>query len=247
LNTILWDNNGEVTGGSIAVNYSCIKGGYTGTGNIADDPLFVRNSQPSGDDNLFGTYDDGLRLENNSPCKDVGDETVSPELDIIGISRTIGGMPDIGAYEIAPVMSGGSDILGRLDGSGEFTPISGTPILKDLSDPWDIRIAAGSNASRVVRLEITKNKYLDDKDSFYANVVGLDASGNSLPGAKHIRVTFYKVGSNKDNYIYQSKTASKGKYILFSSNDALQGTNQFAHVIYMVSNKLHYEVPGDQF
>jgi len=67
VNTILWDNSAPTgpeihpnTGGPI-VEYSDVKGGWSGTGNINADPLFV---DPANDD---------FHLQIGSPCIDAGD------------------------------------------------------------------------------------------------------------------------------------------------------------------------------
>lgn len=78
-NTILWGNEspqiGLQTGASISVQYSLIEGGYTGTGNIGDDPLFV---DPDGPDDTVGTLDDDLRLQDTSPAIDAADNAAVP-------------------------------------------------------------------------------------------------------------------------------------------------------------------------
>ena len=66
INCILWSNSpsqidGWTGSAPSLVTYSCIQGGYTGTGNIADDPLFV--------DAASGNY----HLLAASPCIDAGD------------------------------------------------------------------------------------------------------------------------------------------------------------------------------
>ena len=60
LNSILWGNDpGELVGTMVAT-YSCVRGGYPGTGNIDSDPLFV--DAASGD----------VSLQAGSPCIDAG-------------------------------------------------------------------------------------------------------------------------------------------------------------------------------
>jgi len=65
-NTILWDNSApeiyvSVGGGEPTVTYSDVTGGWPGTGNIAEDPLFVYPDQSD------------YRLQWGSPCIDTGD------------------------------------------------------------------------------------------------------------------------------------------------------------------------------
>jgi hypothetical protein len=61
------------------VTYSCISGGYTGTGNISDDPEFVTPSAGN------GIAYDGLaadwNLQETSPCIDTGDPDSPPDPD----------------------------------------------------------------------------------------------------------------------------------------------------------------------
>jgi predicted outer membrane repeat protein len=89
-NCILWGSTvGEIDGPAV-VSFSNIQGGWPGTGNIDEDPLFV---QP-------GT--DNVRLSIGSPCVNAGDnDAIPPDIttDIDGNPRIIGGVVDMGAYE----------------------------------------------------------------------------------------------------------------------------------------------------
>ncbi len=89
-NIILWGNTtgGEdMLGGpgTLSVSYSDIEGGWTGTGNLDADPLFV--------DPANGDY----RLGVGSPCIDKGTSAGAPAVDIEGTLRDAA--PDMGAYE----------------------------------------------------------------------------------------------------------------------------------------------------
>ena len=87
-NSILWDNLPEelFTGSqSPLVEYSDIKGGYTGVGNISEDPLF------------FGIENYHLTL--GSPCINAGTNNGAPEIDYDGEYRPQGLVVDIGADE----------------------------------------------------------------------------------------------------------------------------------------------------
>jgi hypothetical protein len=113
-NCIFWGNTAysypqiqNYGASSTTVTYSDVQGGYTGTGNINADPLFV---DPDGPDNIVGTEDDNLRILAGSPCIDAANGNVAPETDISGKSRyddpntmnTGVGDPnyvDMGAYE----------------------------------------------------------------------------------------------------------------------------------------------------
>jgi len=86
-NCILW-NNSDRGGtdssaqifGSAIVTYSCVQGGWPGTGTTGDDPMFVRLPTRAGEpDAILGD----LRLSSVSPCIDAGDnETAVRDVDV---------------------------------------------------------------------------------------------------------------------------------------------------------------------
>ncbi|MHC5212376.1 MAG: choice-of-anchor Q domain-containing protein [Planctomycetota bacterium] len=88
-NSVVWGNTGGAIGGQPSVTYSCIEGGFAGTGNIANDPQFV---------DMAGA---DLRLLPGSPCIDMGTNgaTGLPSTDLDGKPRIVGGTVDMGAYE----------------------------------------------------------------------------------------------------------------------------------------------------
>jgi hypothetical protein len=101
-NCILWANTASESGaqifGSVDATFNCIQGGWSGTGNIDVDPMFA---DADGPDNIFGTEDDDLRLEESSPCVNTG-TNYSPHLqpfDLDGNPRIAECRVDMGAYE----------------------------------------------------------------------------------------------------------------------------------------------------
>jgi len=94
-NTILWDNSSpsgpEIFGfpPTITVSHSCIKGGWSGPGNINKDPLFLNETK--------GDY----HLTFTSPCKDNGDNAALglPDKDFESDPRIANGILDMGADE----------------------------------------------------------------------------------------------------------------------------------------------------
>ncbi len=102
-NVIVWDSVPDQIAGARSVIYSCVEGGYPGTGNIALDPVFV---DPAG-----GNY----RLGPGSPCIDLGSNPALPSdvadldgdlqvneptpLDLDLRPRTVNDTVDAGAYE----------------------------------------------------------------------------------------------------------------------------------------------------
>ncbi|RLC70010.1 MAG: hypothetical protein DRI81_19690 [Chloroflexi bacterium] len=89
-NSVLWGNTpaADMMGlGNFTVSYSDIENGWTGTGNLDVDPLFL--------DAAGGDY----RLHVSSPVKDVGTAVGAPDHDLDGVARPQGGGFDMGAYE----------------------------------------------------------------------------------------------------------------------------------------------------
>jgi hypothetical protein len=79
-NSIFWGNDAgssgdQLSGSNLFVTYSDIEGGWSGTGNINADPLFVNN----------------YHIDVNSPCIDIGDSggTYIGQVDIDGDNRVI--------------------------------------------------------------------------------------------------------------------------------------------------------------
>ncbi len=117
-NCILWGNGNSPIASSdngpdaFPVIHSDIEGGWTGDGNINADPVFIRNPA-SGADGKWGTTDDDygdLRLQDTSPCIDVGSTSAVPTditVDMAGNPRladaadVAGANVDMGAYEFA--------------------------------------------------------------------------------------------------------------------------------------------------
>jgi len=108
VDSILWDLAGpEIgflpsfpNGSTVSIRYSNVKGGFTGVGNIAANPLY--ENAITGD----------LDILAGSPCVDAGDPLGGLEPD--------GSAPDIGAYPLALVNAIESFCFG--DGSGASCP-----------------------------------------------------------------------------------------------------------------------------
>ncbi len=121
INNILWDNKQNTEIGVLSADLF-LNGGsntfqnnilqldsmlYTGIffslgvtvqGNLfAQNPNFVSNDNPTGEDLVYFTQDDGLRLTISSPALNAGTTTNAPTTDILNFIRDT--QPDIGAYE----------------------------------------------------------------------------------------------------------------------------------------------------
>jgi len=96
-NSILWNTNSVFMSFSSnpLVTYTDVSGGYNGTGNISDDPLFVNPTAGDGP-NYNGLIAD-WGLQENSPCIDTGDPASPPDPD--------GTITDMGALYYHQVVS----------------------------------------------------------------------------------------------------------------------------------------------
>jgi len=135
-NTIIYGNTGGGTqgidnSGTANVTYSDIQGGFTGTGNISSDPLFVNSASPAGADNIYGTADDGLFITcPSSPAKDAGTNTGAPTTDYVGTSRPQCAITDMGAYEVVPTLTTSVSIVASINNicPGTNITFTATPV-----------------------------------------------------------------------------------------------------------------------
>jgi hypothetical protein len=193
-NCILWQNSAPNAPqiyknyGSILVRYSCIEGGYAGTGNINSNPQFVRNPNPGQDGQWDGVDDDygDLRLMAGSPCIDAGDNTAP---GLAGILTDLDGNPrflddpatpdtgnglapivDMGAYEFIPDFPGDFDDDGDVDrldaiafadcASGPAVPVAPDCEAMDLDEDGD----ADSNDFGILQRSYTDWRHPADFD-----------------------------------------------------------------------------------
>jgi hypothetical protein len=162
VNSIVWENDapsgseiGLGTYDDPSVTFCDVKGGWSGTGNIDSDPLFI---DPNGND---------FHLTFNSPCRASGDNAVAglPGNDFEGDPRIAYGTTDMGAdefythlYVTGDQVPGGA-IQGKLTALPGTTPVglfigSGAlaipqstpwgPFYIDLGQPWILLYPLGS-------------------------------------------------------------------------------------------------------
>ena len=104
-NCIIWGNDvgirTESDHGIGRITNNIIQGGYLLNWHV--NPLFVNPSNAAGPDNIWGTADDGLRLQAGSPAFDNGTPNSTglplPATDLGETARIQGGRIDMGAYE----------------------------------------------------------------------------------------------------------------------------------------------------
>ncbi|MGE5295402.1 MAG: MBL fold metallo-hydrolase, partial [Solirubrobacterales bacterium] len=113
-NTILWNNGGggdvpEIVADSATVTYCDIRGGYSGTGNIDEDPRFVLAGHWTDPGTSIAAWARGnYHLLAESPCIDAGDPAFAMDViptDIDGHGRTLGSRTDIGCDELPQPVS----------------------------------------------------------------------------------------------------------------------------------------------
>jgi len=259
INTILWHDKGgsvscngnpgcfvDLKGTGFSVSYSCVTGGYTGTGNISGDPQFFSPTNPPGANGHYGNTQDGLSLGQNSPCINAG-QTISLSIDILGIQRPTGTGYEIGAYEY--VQESGS--FGKLV-RGNFVPISVLPIQSKPLTIWDINYALASNNGVVYQLQLPNDSHIRNTGSFTATVQAMTNSGTAVGGTHNIK--FYQVNSGGLLFRSYNETISKsvGKRIVFVTEDtpdAIIGEHPKAYVIKFpaTGGYFNYSVDNSQF
>ncbi|MCE5340061.1 MAG: right-handed parallel beta-helix repeat-containing protein [Planctomycetaceae bacterium] len=103
-NCIIWGNVASaLIHGPMTVTYSNMQGGYSGVGNINENPLFSAG---------------GYHLTEFSPCVNVGNPNYQAEpgeTDLDGNLRVLYGQIDMGAYEFVQITPGDIDADGDVD------------------------------------------------------------------------------------------------------------------------------------
>lgn len=159
INSVFWNNGpGGIAGSSgsvaepdaaVAVRYSIVEEaryttGTDGASNTQANPRFADADAPLGPDGVFGTSDDGLRLQPTSPAIALG--TYAPfepggsaeqvTTDLTGQARRFGLFPDLGPYELHQVASTQREIVGATGLSGYIEPsgFGGLLLLRDAVD-----------------------------------------------------------------------------------------------------------------
>ena len=173
-----------------------------GTGYVIDaDPLFVNALDPDGPDDIYGTADDGLRLQASSPAIAQGDATFLPldtqdidndgitdeviPLDLAGFLRVQDGSLDLGAYEYGNAtyelftLSLLSGVGGTVTPSGvqdyeagTLVDVTATPSGGYLFDAWTGDASGSTNP-----LDVTMNQNLSITANFTPDANDDDEDG----------------------------------------------------------------------
>ncbi len=247
INSILWNDGDslELAGDSITVNYSCIRDGFSGTGNISENPLFMNDANPSGTDGKFGTFDDGLFLSEGSPCINKGfADSNAPLTDIILTERED---IDIGAYEYFKEQDY-DKVFGYLDPSGNFIAEDKIHVIDKIWHWWYVSIYAECNYAAVGQILVPKNKHTKKKSNIYTNFYSLDSLGNTISGLPPVRIQLYKVGERDGMLVFQTKTKTQGKPIVFVKDNSYHNwENNWAYVVCAKSSNFKAITPSSQF
>ncbi|MCU7241951.1 MAG: cadherin domain-containing protein [Microcystis aeruginosa WS75] len=153
-NSIIWGNGGTpiVNNGSITTTYSIVQGGFTGTGNLNVDPLFV------------DAINDDLRLQSTSPAINAGNNASLPAdardldgdsniteaipLDIARNPRVNGTNVDMGAFEFTPPVNQPPVITNKTFTIAKSIAVGATvgtvPISDPENNPFTVTITNGN-------------------------------------------------------------------------------------------------------
>jgi len=108
-NSIIWSNGGQqISASSATVTYSCVQGGYAGSGNIPADPKLTSD----------------YHLKEDSPCIDAGSASNAPPRDADGEGRT--NQVDIGMDEYWDTDGDGMADAWELEHFGDLVSHDGT-------------------------------------------------------------------------------------------------------------------------
>ena len=243
VNSIFWNESGEFSGGGFEVEFSCVKGGFAGEGNISDEPMFAEVEKPRGEDGFWGSDDDGLFLKQGSPCIDKGKDIGVLE-DIIETLRPTNDIFEVGAYEYysPPKIEQPSDILGYIGADGKFYYSTTAPrIFAGIQFIEQLEFAAKTNHAKYIRIKIPKKRQTK-VNSIHFEVIGLDDVNNPLDKAKKFSIWANRTGSEGDYYVFISN-----KPVVLIDNHRLQGEHNFCYAIFMKSKNIRYEFKHSQF
>ncbi|TRU81840.1 MAG: cadherin [Microcystis novacekii Mn_MB_F_20050700_S1] len=151
-NSIIWGNGGTSLSGSYNVTNSIVQGGFTGTGNLNVDPLFV------------DAINDDLRLQSSSPAINAGINTFLPAdtsdldkdgnttetipFDLARNPRVNGTNVDIGAFEFTPPVNQPPVITNKTFTIAKNSAVGATvgtvPISDPENNPFTVTITNGN-------------------------------------------------------------------------------------------------------
>jgi hypothetical protein len=170
INSILWNNEASdfelAFVGTPIVTYSDIYNGFTGTGNIALDPMFVSSSD--------------FHLQNSSPCVNRATGANFP-VDLEGNQRPMpaGTKADLGCFEINQGTRTSEDEIGDLALSVFPNPMDhAATIAFTMEQEGTVNISVFDFSGRMVK-EVAE-------ETFAAGVHRIELNGNDLPSGDYL-------------------------------------------------------------
>lgn len=228
-NSIFWKNRCRCQSGDCAVEltngysatHSSFSKKYNGVANYEGDPLFQDESNPSGSFK-YRNYDAGLNLKASSPLIQYGiSNDKIPKEDIVGNVRP--NNPPLGVYGFP---NDYIDVfVGRLNDDGSvsaafpvFPVFEGFPraVAGNVEYTW-VNFYANSKLSRVIKVSLPLNLDFFKTPFVTLTISLLDKNGIPYPDQPDITLPFYKRGVENGRMIFQTKTLSYGKPVLFST------------------------------
>ena len=215
-NSIMWANTATqaneiwVNAGAVTANYSLFDstqswGTIPVSNNLDSDPTFV---DADGADNTYGTEDDDLTLQANSPAVDAGSTSFTnySSTDIRGLARS--GNPDIGANEYVsagpPSFTSGSSFSAAENqtsvGTLTATDPNGDALTFSISGGVDENLFS-LNATSGVLTFLSAPDYENPADTGTDNIYNLTVlvSDGSLSATANLVVTVTDVVENTPN------------------------------------------------
>lgn len=248
-NSIFWKNftpscepgkcANEVIEG-FSATHSSFSRPYGGSHNFAGDPKFMDEKKPAGN-SVFMDFDAGVNLSEESPLRKAGkiDEHM-PNVDITSSERSKKETP-LGAYAYSTIAS--EFFYGKLqeDGTiGVATPAF--PLFDTIPSPWFRAYLAKSKLARAIKVKVSKHPKTEVSS---LKVRFTTTQNNKAPyDIKPVDILFFKNGEEDGKYVFQTKTVTQGKSILFTKNKKNIGNFKEAIVLFINdgSDRFHYQI-----
>lgn len=137
--------------GIVSLYYNNIEGGaggFSGTGNIDEDPLFL-NPGSFAIEGQWYFDDDGYTLQAGSPSIDAGSQALLPSgltIDLNGDTRVQGGQVDQGAYEssgLPPAVVLVPDVVNKTQASAQSSITSAGLVVGTINHAYSSTVASG--------------------------------------------------------------------------------------------------------
>ena len=253
-NSIFWKNftpscepgkcANEVIEG-FSATYSSFSRPYGGNHNHTGDPKFKDEKNPAGNSS-FMDFDAGVNLSDESPLRKAGkiDERI-PKTDITGSERSKKETP-LGAYSTSNMVA--TEIFfGTLQGNGSVGFIEpAIPLISRIPNDWIRERYAFSKFIRVIKIKIKKHPR-NKVDSLKIRFTLTPESNKNYNFNSSVDIVFYRNGEEDSWYVFQTKTSTQGKPVLFSNDENDIGDYEYSIILCIKkdSDRFHYQILED--